>query len=450
VRSLIFMMMLTAACGSSPGVANPDLSGDGGGGDGGAGGYVFHFETVSGCAGGGFQNQIAAGPSGMVGLVTQVKTTMTATCMLAMGGTSQVPIYNLCYGESAAGAAFQTSTAASPNYNALTGVGLGISSSGETFLAYTGGMHGALYCGGSQLMAVKKPAGGSFGAEMTLAPGSQSGGLNSDPTQSGHCTQGVCNSGDVTGQWPSVAYDSSGTPSVAFRDVHFGFAMTDFSRSDVEFIRGGEFLTVDVAFGGGEYNKLVYDPAGRAVVAHYNSAGGATESGIWVEHESSATLWSYTKVSPAVAGEQLGFAVSPAGVYGLAYYDRDRQRLSYLESSDGMTWQAPVDIDVDGNTGMYPSLAFAPDGEPAVSYYRCNEYNPNSSNCDPNHDGLHYARRSGGNWATQVVQATGEVTDGLYTSLVFSAGKAVIAFGTQTFDPGTGTTQSQLVVAREQ
>ena len=45
-------------------------------------------------------------------------------------------------------------------------------------------------------------------------------------------------------------------------------------------------------------------------------------------------------------------------------------------------------------------------GEPAVSYYRCNEYNPNNSNCDPNHDGLHYARRSGGQWNTQAVQAT--------------------------------------------
>src|SRR5205823_4530516 len=122
----------------------------------------------------------------------------------------------------------------------------------------------------------KKPAGGSFGTPVVLAADSNSGGLNSDPTQAGHCTQNVCNQGDVTGQWPTVAY-SGATPSVAFRDIHNGFAMTDYSRSDVEFVRASEFLTVDVAFGGGEYNRLAYDPGGKAVIAHYNSAGGALE-----------------------------------------------------------------------------------------------------------------------------------------------------------------------------
>src|SRR5438105_9979780 len=99
---------------------------NGSGGDGGAPMWTFHFETVSGCGQGGFENSIAAGPSGMAAVATLVKTTMTQTCMLTMGGTSEVPIYNICYGESAGGAAFATSTAASPNYQSLTGIGLAI------------------------------------------------------------------------------------------------------------------------------------------------------------------------------------------------------------------------------------------------------------------------------------------------------------------------------------
>jgi hypothetical protein len=367
-----------------------------------------------------------------------------------MGGTSEVPIYNICYGESAGGAAFTTSVATSPNYQSLTGIGLAVSSGGETTIAFPGGMHGALYCGGAQMMSVKKAAGGgAFSAPAVLAAASASGALNSEASQANNCVQNVCNQGDVTGQWPSVAYTGT-TASVAFRDIHNGFAMTDYSNSDVEFVRGGEFLTVDVARGGGSYNRLVYDPSGKAVIAHYNSAGGALYSGIWVDRESSASLWNTAKISTSVVGEQLGFDISSSGVYGLAYYDRTRQRLEYLESADGMTWMDVVDVDVDGNTGMYPSLAFAPNGEPAISYYRCNEYNPNNTNCDANHDGLHYARRVGGNWVTQAVQANQEVTEGVYTSLTFVSGKAVIAYGTQTFDPGTNTTQSQLTIAREQ
>jgi hypothetical protein len=450
VATALFSLGAVVGCGSST------SSSDGGALDMAAAGgdsFVptpFQVQMISGCGQGGFQTT-AATSGKTVAFASFASTTSTQACTLAMGGTSQVPVYDLCYAESTSGGAFTTTKVVSPNYNALTGVGLALSSSGEAAVAFAGGMPGMFYCGGAQLMLSRRPAGGSFSAPQLIAANSMSSGLAT--STSANCTganQDVCNKGDVTGQWPAVAYDGSGQAAVAFRDVHYGFAMTDYDRSDLEFARGPGFsiFTADVARGGGSFNRLTFDGAGKPVAAYFNTQGGAT-LGLWIARPASATDWTTVQVSTATTAEQIGFGINAKGLYALAYYDQSRQRLTYVESSDGSTFASPVDVDVDGDVGRYPSLAFQSNGEPAIAYYRCNDYKPGNSNCDPNRDGLRLARRAQGNWQVQTISALPSITDGRYTALAYVDGKAVIAFQTQVFDPSSSSTQSTLNIARE-
>src|SRR5207237_363698 len=120
-----------------------------------------------------------------------------------------------------------TTTVSSPSYQALTGVGLAIGPTGEATVAFAGGQPGMYHCGGSQMMISRRPSGGSFSAPQLIAAGSKSSALAT--STAANCVQGICDKGDVTGQWPAVAYDKSGQPAVVFRDVHFGFAMDDFA-----------------------------------------------------------------------------------------------------------------------------------------------------------------------------------------------------------------------------
>jgi hypothetical protein len=156
------------------------------------------------------------------------------------------------------------------------------------------------------------------------------------------------------------------------------------------------------------------------------------------------------KIVPATIGEQLGFAIGPTGLHSVAYYDSLALKLEYVESMDGTTWTMPVDVDTDGNTGQYPTLAIDAAGEPEIAYYRCGDYNPMNQNCDQGKDGLKLARREGGRWRTYDVAHDTSLFDGLYPAIGFVGGKAVIAYQSKVFDPSAMTSTLTLNVARQQ
>jgi len=384
---------------------------------------------------------VAASSGTTVGFATLAQTSDQATCALA-DRAATAPVFNICVVLPSAGG-FAGTIATSQPYAAMMGVGLAFDTTGEPVLAYTGGPSAQFRCGASDLL-LASVSGGILGTPRTIAADSQSSGMPLD--QQANCTQEVCNTGDATGYWPALALEPSGNLAVAFRDLHFGFADTDFNNSDVEFARGDDgysIFTADVARGGGSYIRLGFSPAGKAAFVHYNEHLPA----IWLDHETDQG-WESKQLFVGTIREQIGFAVSSQGLHALAYFDDARQLLAYSESSDGSTWTAAEDVDRDGVTGYYPSLAFDDNGNPAIAYYRCNDYGVGQG-CDMNKDGLYWARRSGGIWNIQKISGESGTTDGPYTALAFAGGKAVIAFQASYYDPVAGASKAILRIAKE-
>jgi hypothetical protein len=403
---------------------------------------TFTVHAIPGCGLAGYQT-VAAAADGKVAFASLAMTGQTAECVLA-DRTDRGDVYNICVVlPSATG--FTGSIATSQTYSAMMGVGIALDRSGEPVLAYTGGPSGRYRCGAGDML-IASVSGGVLGTPRTIAADSQSTGMPAD--QAVNCAaQDVCNQGDATGFWPSIARDpASGALGVAFRDMHFGFAADDRESSDVEFARGDGYAvyTVDVARGGGTFNRLAFSPAGKAAVVHYSLDRNPA---IWLDLETTQG-WTSQKLFTGEIRDAIGFAISAQGLYGLAYFDLGRKLLVYRESTDGETWTAAKDVDRDGMTGYFPSLAFDEQGEPAIAYYRCGDYAAGDK-CDANKDGLYLARRRQGTWESRKVLGEDGIHDGLHTALAFAGGKAVIAYQSSYFDPVANTSKVSLYVAQE-
>jgi hypothetical protein len=247
---------------------------------------------------------------------------------------------------------------------------------------------------------------------------------------------------------------------MAYRDVHYGFSADDLTNNcDLEFAEGsgGRYtvLTIDVSRGGGEYNRVAITPAGLPAVLHFSTGSmpgvyvnQATTLGSLADQAADGG-WSSEQIFSGQVGPQLGFGINAQGLFGAAYFDSDASELFYVESSDGSTWSTPQPVDTTGLTGQYPSLAFDPNGEPAIAYYRCSG-NHADTQCDATQDGLYLARRASGAWKAVVVHADPNVLDGLYPALAFAGGKAVIAFQITSYDAISATNSATWWVAEGQ
>jgi len=401
---------------------------------------------------------LGCGPAGTQSVVAVSGSTVAfaslMTCNLDILGVpsmSQAAVWNVCYAAGDFGGTYTSQVVTSQPYLGPTGVGLAFNASGVPSVAYTGvGSTPAMETCGANDLFITSLQGGTFAAPVQVSNGSMSGGLVA--AQMGNCSQNICGLGDATGFWPAIGFDSSGNAYAPFRDIHYGFAADDFAKSDVELAEGSggtySILTIDVSRGGGTSNRIAFDSAGLPAVVQFDATGQIP--GVYIDRQAvagsfgaqqAAGAWVSQQISTGQVGPQLGFAISPHGLYAVAYYDLGSTRLLYTESSDGNTWSAPVSVDLNGNTGWYPSLAFDASDNPAIAYYRCNG-TPGQKTCnpDPTEDGLYLARRTGTTWTPTVVSANSAIEDGMYPALAFVNGKAVIAFQESTTDDVSMTT----------
>ncbi len=457
ISAVTLAAVLVACSSTAPPAVQTKPDATSGGAD--AGAYKI---TSLGCGSAGTQS-VAAVSGLTVAFASLAVTTKTQTCSISPLGpveTSQVQLWDVCYAASVSGGSYTSQVVTSQPYLGPTGVGLAFDSAGNPSIAFTGvgSTPAAETCGANDAF-VTSMQGGTFGTPVQVSNGSQSDGLIA--SQAGNCTaeQNVCGSGDATGFWPAIGIGPSGNAMIAYRDEHYDFAVDDWAKSDVELAEesGGSYsvLTIDVSRGGGTYNRIAFSPAGLPSVVQFDKTGQAP--GVYIDSQVTAGAfsaqeasgaWVSQLISAGQVGVQLGFAISPQGLYAVAYYDEGTGRLLYTESKDGTTWSAPTSVDLNGTTGQYPSLAFDASGNPAIAYYRCSQV-IESTTCDPSTDGLYLARRTGTAWVPAVISAKPDLTDGLYPALAFVGGKAVIAFQESSYDAISKTTSVSWWVAEE-
>jgi hypothetical protein len=110
-------------------------------------------------------------------------------------------------------------------------------------------------------------------------------------------------------------------------------------------------------------------------------------------------------------GEYTSLAFAPDGQPAISYYDSSDDDLKYA-IFNGTNWQLTA-VDTNGNVGQHTSLAFAADGQPAISYY-------DVSNLD-----LKYAAYDGTNWQFTIV----DTNSAQYSSLAFTpSGQPAIGY----------------------
>ena len=229
--------------------------------------------------------------------------------------------------------------------------------------------------------------------------------------------------GDTVGHWTSVAVDSAGAVHSAYRDVHFGIYEYDGNAKaslwfDTDKISGDN--------GAGKYASLLFDSSDQPVLVHYNGTKTSAEGGVQLMYKE-GSAWKSKQLTSSNTTEGLNLAFS-GQVFGVSYYKPTKQALYYMESSDLKVWS---DVQVDTNltrNGDYSSLAFDSKGNPAISYYLCNDYG--ESQCDFGKDGVNFAYRSGTAWKVyEQVEDGGPQRCGEYTGLAFAAGDTpVIAY----------------------
>jgi len=202
----------------------------------------------------------------------------------------------------------------------------------------------------------------------------------------------------------SLAFDAQGRPGIAYYDdtntrLKFVYDTNGDFRLDDE-----TPVVVSQEFEEGETPSLVFDPLGRAMIAHLDS----TNDDLRFSVNEPGIGWITTTVdSVHGTGESQSIAIDPdTGYPAIAYNDYMNHDLRYAEW-DGNRW---VCITVDAGdpwTGSFPSLAFdTADGNPAIAYL-------NTSDED-----LMLAWHDGIGWNTQTVDFAGDV--GIAPSLAFN------------------------------
>ncbi len=211
---------------------------------------------------------------------------------------------------------------------------------------------------------------------------------------------------------------------------------------------------------GAYYNALAYDPlsgnpaiafsvSGYAKLARWNGASWAIETvgsggtGIDLAFDpvdrNPSVSWGDTKLVFAhwtgaawkletieksnATNEWASLAYAPDGTPAIAYRSTAGKGSTRFAKKNGSSWVIQVVDSAYG--GGYYSLAFGPSGRPAIAYAFDSDRNGS-------YDTLKLARWNGTAWKTEVVE-TGVVGYGVFASLAFDAsGNPVIAHGNGT------------------
>lgn len=218
--------------------------------------------------------------------------------------------------------------------------------------------------------------------------------------------------GEVVGHWPALGFADSGAALVAYKDVHAGGVQgDDRRRADLEWVQyeGGNTVArmVDQGRGGGIYNELAVDSAGRIVIAYYLEQESTAEpqQGLWVARsEDGGVTFDKVRIFPGALSTTIALAVRGEEIF-LLYQDPELG-LPILASlvdpasfTDRSSWGTERIGDSHFVEGQDPDLVVGPDGGLWAAYYRCADTSAGSdTECDSSLDGLVLASQIDGDW----------------------------------------------------
>jgi hypothetical protein len=210
----------------------------------------------------------------------------------------------------------------------------------------------------------------------------------------------------------SLAFAPNGRPSIAYRDGYsVGSPFTPWALRFAHFNGAAWVLaTVDEVGNPGMGASLAYAPNGDAAISYLGSDLGEGLRFARLHHNA----WNIELLDPDATASTTSLAFRPDGNPAIAYPVSGPGMIRYTYFN-GVAWITD-DVDTpDGSLGSV-SLAFAPDGKPAMAY----SYGPGQE--------IRFVRLSaGGSWIDSPLGAAGAT--GVFPSLQFGAnGRPAIAY----------------------
>ncbi len=336
--------------------------------------------------------------------------------------------YDIRVATKASGGDWSLDIADSPLYNNGTrGVRVGYSDPDTLMVAYAGGEPdpaGDMCLSGDAYLATRQ--GGAWTQE---AAGTESGDSPSEFPES--------QNGYLVGFWPGLAFDADGEPAMVYQDVHF--LRHGENRNDAEFAwrQGGGWTheLVDQGAGAGEYNALIFDAANRPI-AFYSTPQAGEYQGVWASRRNDAGEWERVRIHNGTIQGPIAAVLDPEydePVAAMYAENKNQVKIVRLVDDERFTDSEAWNIEYVGQNGLdegkYVSMAFSPNGDLALAYYRCRRLAVDE-NCNSNDDGLVFAIKHAGTWSYEVVDDGDQAGEcGIYSALAFTSdGTAHIAY----------------------
>lgn len=166
------------------------------------------------------------------------------------------------------------------------------------------------------------------------------------------------------GQFTSLAFGPDGNPAIAYHDI---------TNNDLKFARyNGSTWTLSTPIGSGpfagRYISLKFGPAGRPAISYRINTTGVLQFSAF-----NGNGWSAVPIDGGEFSAGTSLAFGPDGQPSIAYHEANTSDLKFARYN-GTTWDLSlVDGDETGSAGYAVggsvSLAFGPDGQPAMAYY---------------------------------------------------------------------------------
>jgi hypothetical protein len=228
----------------------------------------------------------------------------------------------------------------------------------------------------------------------------------------------------IVGMFTSLVVRPSGRPSIAYYDQEKG-NLKMARRNGDSWNSTWTIDVVDMGNDAGMHASMAIAPDGNESIAYLRIAPGDGNASLMYTH-AVGTQW-FTEVVPVTGIDKdsnLSLAFAPDGLPAIVYHQNVPSVPVYVKCESNMSWTLQV-IDSTMSGGKDPSIIFLPNGSPAVSYQV--EYNPATGT----YNDLRYAHFDGTQWIHEDV----DYGDGIYSNLGYfsslklnAAGKPTIAY----------------------